>query len=176
MLNLLVEDTVAKPIDTTTADAGRTAVLFVNHYDGLGLNTLARVKSLLGNELRRVVFLSVVQVDSDEFRDQAHLDGLRASRQEELGRYESMAGEAGIAAESRFVIGTDVVDELEQLAAATADTYPHALFVAGQVVFEKETLATRFLHNEIAFALQRRLIFRGIDMIIVPVQLPREIW
>ncbi len=176
MLNILVEDTVAKPIDATAASAGRTAILFVNHYDGLGLHTLARVKSLLGNELRRVVFLSVVQVDSDEFRDQAHLDGLRASRQEELGHYESVAQEAGIAAESRFVIGTDVVDELEQLAAATAEAHPQSLFFAGQVVFEKETLATRFLHNEVAFALQRRLIFRGLDMIIVPVQLPREIW
>ena len=176
MLNLLVEDTVAKPIDAEAARTGRTAVLFVNRYDGLGLHTLARVKSLLGNELRRVVFLSVVQVDSDEFRDQAHLDGLRASRQEELGRYENVAREAGIAAESRFVVGTDVVEELEQLATVTASDHPNALFVAGQVVFEKETMATRFLHNEIAFALQRRLIFLGLDMIIVPVQLPREIW
>ncbi|HZL85944.1 MAG TPA: amino acid transporter, partial [Candidatus Krumholzibacteria bacterium] len=176
MLNLLVEDSVAKPIDDAAASAGRTAVLFVNRYDGLGLHTLARVKSLLGHELRSVVFLSVVQVDSDEFRDQAHLDGLRASRLEELGRYENVAREAGIAAESRFVVGTDVVEELEQLAAVTADAHPNALFVAGQVVFEKETMATRFLHNEIAFALQRRLIFRGLDMIIVPVQLPREIW
>ena len=176
MLNLLVEDTVAKPIDAEAARTGRTAVLFVNRYDGLGLHTLARVKSLLGNELRRVVFLSVVQVDSDEFRDQAHLDGLRASRQEELGRYENVAREAGIAAESRFVVGTDVVEELEQLATLTAGDHPNALFVAGQVVFEKETMATRFLHNEIAFALQRRLIFLGLDMIIVPVQLPREIW
>ncbi len=176
MLNLLVEDTVAKPIDAAAASAGRTAVLFVNRYDGLGLHTLARVKSLLGNELRHVVFLSVVQVDSDEFRDQAHLDGLRASRLEELGRYENVAREAGIGAESRFVVGTDVVEELEQLASVTAEAHPNALFVAGQVVFEKETMATRFLHNEIAFALQRRLIFRGLDMIIVPVQLPREIW
>jgi len=176
MLNLLVEDSVAKPIDDAAASAGRTAVLFVNRYDGLGLHTLARVKSLLGHELRSVVFLSVVQVDSDEFRDQAHLDGLRASRLEELGRYENVAREAGIAAESRFVVGTDVVDELDQLAAATSEVHPNALFVAGQVVFEKETMATRFLHNEIAFALQRRLIFRGLDMIIVPVQLPREIW
>ena len=43
-------------------------------------------------------------------------------------------------------------------------------------VFEKETLASRLLHKETAFALQRRLVFRGIDMIIVPVQLPKEVW
>jgi hypothetical protein len=43
------------------------------------------------------------------------------------------------------------------------------------VVFQKESLATRVLHNQVAFALQRRLIFRGRDMVIVPVLLPPEI-
>jgi len=104
------------------------------------------------------------------------LERLRGKRQEELEQYEQVVREAGIAAESRFVLGTDVVEELEQLSIATAVDHPRALFVAGQVVFEKETLANRLLHNEVAFALQRRLLFRGIDMIIVPVQLPKEIW
>ena len=171
MLNLLVDETMEKG-----PEGGRTAVLFVNRYDGLGLYTLSRVRALLGTELRRLVFLSVVQVDSEEFRDQAHLERLREQRQEELARYESIAREAGIEAESRLVIGTDVVEELEHLAQATAAEHPRALYVAGQVVFEKETLANRLLHNETAFALQRRLIFHGIDMIILPVQLPKEVW
>jgi hypothetical protein len=172
MLNVLVEEAVETPAGTH----GRTAVLFVNRYDGLGLYTLARVRALLGKRLRKVVFLSVVQVDSDGFRDPAHLELLRSKRRAELGQYERFAREAGLAAESRFVLGTDVVAELEQLASVAAAEYPKSLFVAGQAVFESETLATRLLHNEVAFALQRRLIFRGIDMIIVPVQLPKEAW
>jgi hypothetical protein len=134
------------------------------------------VRALLGTELRKVVFLSVIQVDSEEFRDQSHLERLLAKRQEDLAHYEKIVEDTGIPVESRFVMGTDVVEELERLAAVAAEENPNALFVAGQVVFEKETLATRLLHNEIAFALQRRLIFRGIDMIIVPVQLPKEVW
>jgi hypothetical protein len=34
----------------------------------------------------------------------------------------------------------------------------------------------RLLHNEVAFALQRRLLYRGLDIVIVPVQLPAEVW
>ena len=173
MLNVLVEDAVESPVRPT---GGRTAVLFVNRYDGLGLYTLARVRNLLGNEMRKAIFLSVIQVDSDEFRDHAHLGSLVTQRQADLAHYEKIVEDSGTPAESRFAIGTDVVAELENLATTLAGEHPDALFVAGQVVFEKETLATRLLHNEIAFALQRRLLFRGLDMIIVPVQLPKEIW
>ena len=177
MLNLLVQDSPAghEPRPGAEAD-GRVAVLFVNHYDGLGARTLRRVRSLLGEDLRRVVFLSVVQVDWDELWNGKHLEQLRADRRQELVRYEHMAQEAGIQAESRFALGTDVVQELESLSIAVAEQHPDALFVAGQVVFQKESLANRLLHNEVPFALQRRLIFRGLDMIIVPVQLPQEIW
>jgi hypothetical protein len=54
------------------------------------------------------------------------------------------------------------------------ETHPDALFIAGQVVFRPESFSHRILHNEVAFALQRRLVFRGFDMIILPVELPRE--
>ena len=81
-----------------------------------------------------------------------------------------------MAAESHFAIGTDVVEELENLATRAAEAHPGMLFVAGQVVFQQESLSMRLLHNEVAFSLQRRLLFRGLDVIILPVQLPREIW
>jgi hypothetical protein len=173
MLNLLVEN--SQPV---AADPGhrRTAGIFVNRYDGLGLHTLGRVRALMGTDLRRVVFLSVVQVDSDQFRDEQHLGSLLAARQGELQRYEAVAREAGLDTESRHAIGTDVVEELEELAVAVAAADPHMVFVAGQVVFQQETMTMRLLHNEVAFALQRRLLYRGLDIIIVPVQLPREVW
>jgi hypothetical protein len=160
------------------AETGRrqSAAIFVNRYDGLGLHTLGRVRSLMGQDLRKVVFLSVVQVDSDQFRDEAHIESLRLARAAELQRYEAVARSAGLETESAYALGTDVVEELELLAVGLASRAPSTVFVAGQVVFQQETLTMRLLHNEVAFALQRRLLYRGLDIIIVPVQLPAEIW
>jgi amino acid transporter len=173
MLNLLVENTLG---GEPKADAGQSAAIFVNRYDGLGLHTLGRVRSLMGQDLRKVVFLSVVQVDSDQFRDEAHIESLRHARAAELQRYEAVARSAGLETESAYALGTDVVEELELLAVGLASRAPSTVFVAGQVVFQQETLTMRLLHNEVAFALQRRLLYRGLDIIIVPVQLPAEIW
>ena len=173
MLNLLVENSQPPAPEPGRT---RTAGIFVNRYDGLGLHTLGRVRALMGTDLRKVVFLSVVQVDSDQFRDEQHLGSLIAARQAELQRYEAVAREAGLETESRQAMGTDVVEELEQLAVEVAAADPEMVFVAGQVVFQQETMTMRLLHNEVAFALQRRLLYRGLDIVIVPVQLPREVW
>ena len=151
----------------TASGSGRVVGIFVNRYDGLGLHTLARVRSMLGRDLRKVVFLSVAQVDSDQFRNEEHLQTLVASRRRELERYESLVREAGLEAVSHYRIGTDVVEELEKLALETAERESGVYFIAGQVVFQRENLSTRVLHNDVAFALQRRLIFRGLDMLIL---------
>jgi hypothetical protein len=38
-------------------------------------------------------------------------------------------------------------------------------------VFEKETLFTRTLHHETSFAIQRRLQFAGIQVVIFPIRI-----
>src|SRR5262249_41650428 len=174
MLNLLVDEPVAA---LRGAAAGRrTAVVFVNRYDGLGVHALRRARALLGRSLQRMVFLSVVQVDWDKLRDREELARLRRERAADLGRYERMAHALGAEAEHRLAFGTDVVRELETLSLEVAERHPDAVFVAGQVVFESPSFVTALLHNQVAFALQRRLIFRGLDMVVVPVQLPAEVW
>ena len=173
MLNLLVEQ--SEPAERKRARV-RSPAIFVNRYDGLGLHTLGRVRALMGRDLSKVIFLSVVQVDSDQFRDEAHIESLRKARVQELDRYEAVARQAGLQTASAYSLGTDVVEELEKLALGVAEQEPRTVFVAGQVVFQQETLTMRLLHNEVAFALQRKLLFRGLDIIIVPVQLPQEVW
>jgi hypothetical protein len=174
MLDLLVESSLVG--ESRDGREARTAALFVNRYDGLGLHTFGRVRALMGGDLRKVIFLSVIQVDSDQFRNEAHLESLRRARMEELQRYEGLARAAGLEVESHYGLGTDVVEELEKLALAVAAREPRTVFVAGQVVFQQETLTMRLLHNEVAFGLQRRLLYQGLDIVIVPVQLPKEVW
>jgi amino acid transporter len=174
MLNLLVEDCF--PRKKATESGGRVVAIFVNRYDGLGLHTLGRAQDLIGSGIRKVVFLSVIQVDSDQMRNEEHLESLRIERLHDLERYEDLVRREGIEAESHFVFGTDVVEELFKLSVETAKREPGALFVAGQVVFERETISSRLLHNEVAFALQKRLIFEGVDVVVLPVKVPEEIW
>lgn len=175
MLNLLVEESWA-PGKANLPGEERTIALFVNRYDGLGLHTLGRVYSLLGKGMRKVIFLSVVQVDSDQMRSEEHIEKLRRARAEELLRYEEEARRLGLETESRLALGTDVVHELMTLAGKVAEAEEHPLFVAGQLVFEKETISTRLLHNDVAFSLQRRLVFQGLDAIILPVKVPEDVW
>ncbi len=60
------------------------------------------------------------------------------------------------------------------LALATAVTvlvaqeFPRAVFFAGKLVFEHERWYQRLLHNETAYALQRRLQFAGLNAMALP--------
>lgn len=174
LLNLVGPDLVDGLLQPPAHPEGRTVAIFVSRYDGLGLSTLGRIRQLLGSEIRRFVFLSVAQVDSAEFRSEAKVRALRETREKDLQRFLDLAGRMGVEAEQHLAVGTDVVEALEKLAVETAEKYPEILFVAGQIVFERETLATRLLHNEVAFILQKRLTFRGLDLLVLPVTIPDE--
>lgn len=176
MLNLLVEDSFPVKKRKAAGQEKRSVAIFVNRYDGLGLHTLGRAQHLVGETMRKVIFLSVIQVDSDQMRNEEHLESLRVDRVHDLERYEALVRKEGLEAESQLVFGTDVVDELFKLSIETAKREPDAIFIAGQVVFERETISSRLLHNEVAFALQKRLIFDGVDVVVLPVKVPEEIW
>lgn len=174
MLNLLGPDALEAHGASASMPASRAAALFVNRYDGLGLHSLVRLRSLLGRQLEKITFVSVVQVETNQIGNAAEIERLRSQRQQELDRYERLAGSWGLETEQRFALGSDVADELERLAVEVAAERPDTLFVAGQVVFKRETFTRRLLHNDVAFSLQRRLIFRGLDVVVLPVTLPPE--
>lgn len=175
LLNLTVEDSLgasARRHDPLPRPVG----IFVNRYDGLGLHTLGRTIDIFGAEIGKIVFLSVIQVDSDQMRSEDHIARLETERRADLARYEERARALGFEAESHCTVGTDVVEELVSLSLAAADDAdPCPIFIAGQLVFDRESLANRLLHNEVAFAVQRRLVFHGYDMVVLPVQVPEDI-
>jgi hypothetical protein len=63
-----------------------------------------------------------------------------------------------------------VVSELEELCLAVARDFPRVTFFAGQLIFRSESWFQRILHNETAFALQKRLQLDGHTMVILPVK------
>jgi amino acid transporter len=68
-------------------------------------------------------------------------------------------------------------DELDALAAKlTADperyaAFARSVFFAGKLVFQRERWYQRILHNETAAAVERRLQFAGLPMIVMPVRM-----
>jgi hypothetical protein len=51
-----------------------------------------------------------------------------------------------------------------------ADDFVEPVFFAGKLIFANETTVTRFLHNQTSIDIQRRLIFQGHNMIVLPIR------
>ena len=76
----------------------------------------------------------------------------------------------GLYAEYRYALGTDLVQELEGICVDLIKEFRRPVVLAGQLVFQRENLFTRTLHHETAFAIQRRLQFLGIQVIVLPIR------
>jgi hypothetical protein len=51
-----------------------------------------------------------------------------------------------------------------------AKEWPRKVFFMGQLVFEQETLWNRLLHNQTSYSLQRKLLFKGYEAVILPIR------
>ncbi|MFO0614794.1 MAG: APC family permease [Polyangiaceae bacterium] len=163
----------AEPTDAAGApdpDAP-VAVLFVGGYGGLGRRALFTLERMFPGHFKSVVFVSVAVVDSDAFKGTTELELLEARTRKNLEAYERFGRSLGYRTSSRYAVGTEVAVEGEHLGRALLATYPKALVVAGQIIFEEDTSWNRLLHNETAFLIQRRLQHVGVPMIVLPVQL-----
>ena len=150
--------------------AAETAVILVNGFNGLGLHTLFGIIRLFNRTFKNFVFVEVGVVDAGNFKGAQELAGLKERTKADLGKYVSLMKRQGKHAESFFVLGTDVVEEVEKIVPVVRERFPDCVFFGGQLVFPEETLVTRLLHNYIVFAIQRRLYSRGIPFMIIPIR------
>jgi amino acid transporter len=166
-----VQTTPHHPMGPAEPDPhGRTAVVLVNGYNGLGLHTTLHVPRMFGNTFRNFVFLEVGAVDAGNFKGEAEIEALRAHTVEEAGRYVTWARSRGYGAAAFTAVGTDVMGEILQLAEATAERFPNHVFFAGQLLFTNETLLTRHLHNHSALVLQRRFYLANLPFVVLPIR------
>ncbi|WP_243311818.1 APC family permease [Fundidesulfovibrio agrisoli] len=165
-------DPAAAPAEDTDA---KTAVILVNGYNGLGLHTLTNVLRLHGEEFKNYVFLQVGVVDVQVMRDHAELDRLKQTIRSSMDKYIALTLSRGFHAEAHWAVGTDVVHEILELAPVIKERFPRCVFFGGQLVFEKETLLTRMLHNYVVFSLQRQIYKVGIPFMIMPIALREAI-
>ncbi len=149
----------------------RTAAILVSSYGGLGIHTMLTLFRAFPGHYKNLIFVAIGVLDSGEFKGEGAVEGLRKRTGEMLQKYVKLANSFGIPATSRFAIGTDVVDEAEALCMRITDEFPRTTFFAGKLIFRRERWIERILHNQTAFAIQRRLHWAGRIMVVLPVRL-----
>jgi hypothetical protein len=144
------------------------AAVLVASYAGLGIHTALNVFRAFPDHFAGLLLLSIGVIDSGGFKGELALDELREQTEGALGRYVALAHGLGVPAGYRFAIGTDAVAEAEKLCLDVLREFPRTTFFAGKVVFERERWYQRLLHNETAFAIQKRLQWAGQTMVVLP--------
>jgi amino acid transporter len=147
-----------------------TAVLLVGGYGGLGIHALLTVQRIFPGHFPNVLFLSVGVVDAAAMKGVEEVDRVRLRTEHALQQYVDLAHRLHLSADYRLEVGTEAVAEAEKLCQAAAREYPRAIFFLGKLVFERERWFQRFLHNETAFQIQRRLQFQGLNAMVLPVR------
>ncbi|MFA5264934.1 MAG: APC family permease [Opitutaceae bacterium] len=149
----------------------QTAVLLVSAYSGLGVHSLLAILKTFPGHFKQVVFASVGVLDSGNFKGEAEIARLEEQVQADLGKYVDLAHRLGLPATQRHTIGIDPVEAAEKVCTDIAKEFPRVVFFGGKLIFQRETWYSRILHNETAVAIQRRLQWQGLPMVILPVRL-----
>jgi len=147
-----------------------TAVQLVTGFHGFGVNTFYSIVKNFPGVYENIIFVSIAVVDSGTFKGSAEVTALSKSTKNSLMKYVDLAREMGFASDYRMDIGTDVVDLAVPLCKNIAKEFPNSTFFTGQIVFRHENPFQKILHNETAFAIQRRLQYSGITTVIMPVR------
>lgn len=148
-----------------------TAVVLVGSYGGLGLHTTLNLFRAFPNHFKNLVFVSVGVLDSGEFKGEDTVDALKARTEDALAKYVAMANGMGVPASSRYSVGTDAVDEATALCLQVAKEFPKSTFFSGKIIFQREAWYQWILHNETAFAVQKRLHWEGKTMVVLPARI-----
>jgi hypothetical protein len=149
---------------------GKTAVMLVSGFNGLGLHTLFNIQRLFTGVYKNFIFVHIGVIDAGNFKGEEEMEALKAHVHEEAQKYVDFMRRHGTYAEAFTGMGTDVIQETAELAPAILKKFPQSIFFGGQLVFPEDTLVTRFLHNNIVFSLQRRFYNQGIPFVILPVR------
>jgi hypothetical protein len=121
------------------------------------VHSLLSIPRLFPRHFRQVVFLSVAVVDSGNFKGVSEVERMEGEVRESLEKYVAAARGMGLSAKSVMGVGHEPVEVAEQLCRELAREYNRAVFFAGKLVFKRERWFQRLLHNETAYAIQRRL-------------------
>jgi hypothetical protein len=146
------------------------AVMLVSGFSGLGVHTVLSVQSLFPHQYRNYLFVSAGVIDSSHFKGVHEIEALKEQTVSDLQKYVAFAHRLGFRAEYRYSNGREAVDQDITLCEQVRQEFPRSVFYLGQLVFENDRFYYKILHNETAFAIQRRLQFAGLQAIVLPIR------
>jgi amino acid transporter len=161
------EHPYSKPVDPSDM----TAIQLVGGYNGFGIHTFLSISKNFPNLYKNFIFVSVAVIDTGSFKGSKELEKLKESARGGLEKYVDLARRLGFAADYRLETGTDVVDSAVELCLSATREFSRSTVFAGQLTFSLEKFYHRLLHNETAFAIQRRLHWSGITAVILPIRM-----
>ena len=150
------------------ANQGRTAIVLVNGFNGLGLHTFLGVPRLFPDTFGHFIFVQVGALDAGSFKGAEELERLKSETAAGVKPYVEFAQRHGFSAEAITDVGHDIVGKIAELSEDLLKQHPNAVLFGGQLAFSDETRWTRWLHNYAVFALQRLFCRRGVPFVIVP--------
>jgi len=113
-------------------------------------------------------------IDAGTFKGESEMVALTRKIESDLASYVEFARtRMGWAADADQALGTEAVAELERLCREVSLRFPRSVFFAGKLIFRQEGWWQRLLHNETAHAVQRRLEFDGLTMVVLPIRMLR---
>jgi amino acid transporter len=147
-----------------------TAIQLVTGYNGFGVHTLFSLIRNFPGLYKNVIFVAVAVADSGSFKGVGATEALESSTKEALLKYVDLANKFGLAADYRLAVGTEVVEAACHLCESVAEEFPKSTVFTGQLIFPHVQLFHKLLHNETAYAIQRRLQWDGIPTVILPIR------
>ena len=161
---------VVAPVEVPLDPKQPTAVVLVGSYGGVGIHTMLNIQRAFPSYYQNFVFVVIGVVDSSGFKGEHGVADLKEKTAETAHQYVALARGLGIPATGRWSVGTDVVAEAEAVCLGVAKDFPRSTFFAGKLIFQKDSWWRRVLHNETAFAIQKRLQWEGKTMMTMPVR------
>ncbi len=146
-----------------------TAVLFVSGASGPALQCLAQTIKLFGKSIDHFVFIEIGIIDAGTFRGSTEVQHLEERVRLDSINLVKMMQRLGYSAESHISVGLDIGDEAAKNASEVRERHPTSIFIGGQVVLEKETTFSHWMHNQTLFTIQRRIFELEYPFITVPI-------
>ena len=147
-----------------------TAVFIVGSSKGGGLHAFLWVQRMFPGHFKNFIFVNARTVDAHAYGGEGEVEKIRKSAQDTLNYFVDFCHSYGLASRAYLGFGTDAVSKLTEMCEEISKEYPNAIFFTSKLVFEQDNWFTRLLHNQAALAIQRRLHFKGLQMIILPMK------
>ncbi len=147
-----------------------TAIFLVDNHRGVAIHTIMWVLRLFPGHFQNFIFLSAGEVDTQSFDSEATIRTMRYQTENALCHYTAFCRSQGLKATWRMAYGTDSIAVLDDLVQEVIAEYPNSVCFAAKLIFARDNLFVRWLHNQTALAMQRRLHLRGQQMVILPMK------